>query len=110
MSGADLKPVDVHVDHWVAEVGLDIRHGLPFDLQPIPHPYSSQDLVEKALKRQVKFLKLSVLTIKMQLAFPSNERHFTSNENHNALLYNINFLECVRCYWTRGINTYDYYY
>lgn len=27
-----LQPVDIHVDHGVAEVGLDVRHRLTFDL------------------------------------------------------------------------------
>lgn len=50
VSGADLKPVDVHVYHGVAEVGLDVRHRLALDLQTVPHPHARQDLVEQALR------------------------------------------------------------
>lgn len=50
MRGAHLQEVDVHIHHGVAEVGLDIGHGLPLDLQPVAHPDSTQNLIEEALE------------------------------------------------------------
>ena len=38
LSGAHLKQVDIGVDHGIAEVALDVRHGLSFDLQSIAYP------------------------------------------------------------------------
>lgn len=56
VSRAHLQPVDVHVDHGVAEVGLNVCHGLAFDLQAVSYPHTRQDLVEQALWKKFSLL------------------------------------------------------
>lgn len=50
-----LQPVDVHIDHGVAEVGLDVCHRLALDLESVAHPYTRQDLVEQRLRDKRSF-------------------------------------------------------
>jgi hypothetical protein len=52
LSCADLQEINVCIHHGVAEVALDVRHGLALDLQTIAHPFSSKDLVEGNLMKQ----------------------------------------------------------
>ena len=59
-----LEQVDVRVDHGVAEVGLDIGHGLAFDLQTVPHPHVTVDLRQAHLhKHHTKEQKRSALSL-----------------------------------------------
>lgn len=46
-----LQEVDVWVNHRVAEVRLDIGHGLTFNLQPISHPHVTMDLRQASLHK-----------------------------------------------------------
>lgn len=46
MRSAHLEPENVHIDHGVAEVSLDVRHRLAFDLETVADPDAGQDLVE----------------------------------------------------------------
>ena len=50
LSGTHLKQVDIGIDHRVSEVTLDVRHGLPFDLQSIAHPQTRQNFIKGRLK------------------------------------------------------------
>ena len=48
--GAQLQEEEVGVHHRLAEVALDVRHGLALDLQPVAHPQPRHDLVEGNLQ------------------------------------------------------------
>lgn len=47
-----LQEVDVRINHRVAEVRLDIGHGLTFNLQPVSHPHVTVDLRQASLHKQ----------------------------------------------------------
>ena len=49
--GAELQEEEVGVHHRLAEVALDVRHGLPLDLQTVAYPQPRHDLVEGNLER-----------------------------------------------------------
>lgn len=46
-----LQEVDVRVNHRVAEVRLDIGHGLTFNLQSVSHPHVTMDLRQASLHK-----------------------------------------------------------
>ena len=48
--GAQLEQEHVGVHHGVAEVALDVGHGLALDLEPVPSPHVTHDLVEPGLQ------------------------------------------------------------
>jgi hypothetical protein len=50
LRGQHLQQEEVGVDHGLAEVALDVRHGLPFDLEAVTDPEACHDLVERRLK------------------------------------------------------------
>ena len=49
--GAQLEEEHVGVHHGVAEVTLDVGHGLALDLEPVPGPHVTHDLVEPGLQK-----------------------------------------------------------
>ena len=54
----DLQQEDVKVRHGVAEVALDVGHGLTLDLDAIPHPHPRVDLRHAHLHKQFPQLDL----------------------------------------------------
>ena len=54
----DLQQEDVKVRHGIAEVALDVGHGLTLDLDAIPHPHPCVDLRHAHLHKQFPQLDL----------------------------------------------------
>ena len=71
MSCADLEEINVCVHHGVAEVALDVRHGLALDLQPVAHPFSSKDLVKGHLIQHRQMILLGHHLISFALGIKS---------------------------------------
>lgn len=46
LSSTNLKEVQVSINHRVAEVALNVGHGLSFNLQAIPNPQPTDDFIE----------------------------------------------------------------
>lgn len=65
LRGADLQQIHVCVYHGVAEVALDVSHGLALDLQPVAHPQSVEYLVESSLKQYFYSIKKKKLYKKL---------------------------------------------
>lgn len=49
MGGTQLEQKEIGIHHGVAEVALDVRHGLALDLQSIARPEATQYFVERHL-------------------------------------------------------------
>ena len=48
----NLKQKQIGVDHGFAEVALDVRHCLAFDLKAVSDPKAAHDLVKRRLKER----------------------------------------------------------
>ena len=47
-----LQQEQIRVHHGLAEVALDVGHGLALDLEPVADPQPAHDLVERGLQRR----------------------------------------------------------
>ena len=70
-------------------MALDVSHGLPLDLQPIPYPHVAHDLVEGSLK-----VKESELMISTAPTFVEIVIQFLFRKSHKMVKVSFFFIIC----------------